>query len=132
MENIFNTISKSERKSNIELLRIILMFMIILFHMLAHGGKIHKLSNGSFYTTDNTPIFLFVFSFLSFAVNCFVFISGYYGIKVRLKTILSLIFQGVFYGTSPNVPALSHEKICSCNSALLPIHVFFVAGKPKE
>lgn len=71
--------------------------MIVLFHMLAHGGKIHRLASDSYEVTDNTTLFLLVFSLLSFAVNCFVFISGYYGIKFKLRTVISFIVQGFFY-----------------------------------
>ena len=87
MENKLTTNRK--RESNIELLRIVLMLMIIVHHMIVHGLQSNDLSKNRVYITLN------VFSVI--AVNCFVFISGYYGIKFKIKTLVSFIIQAIFY-----------------------------------
>ena len=63
------------RFSNIELLRIVLMIMIVLWHLLVHG-KYHVF----FIQLDIVRLCWFVSSFNSFFfhVNTFVFISGYF------------------------------------------------------
>lgn len=93
-----NTKVKQPRELNVELLRIVLMIMIVCHHFLMRGRGLHLL-----YTSESTHINhdalqgLFIDSFLIMTVNCFIFISGYYGIKFRVKTILSLFIQAVTY-----------------------------------
>ena len=63
-----------KRNSNIELLRVIVAFMIILLHCLGvYGGVIKNLEKWSI----NFYIAIFLQSFSIIAVNCFVFITGY-------------------------------------------------------
>lgn len=72
--------------------------MIVCHHFLMRGRGLHLL-----YTSESTHINndalqgLFIDSFLIMTVNCFIFISGYYGIKFRIKTILSLFIQAFTY-----------------------------------
>jgi len=72
--------------------------MIVCHHFLMRGRGLHLL-----YTSESTHINndalqgLFIDSFLIMTVNCFIFISGYYGIKFRIKTILSLLIQAITY-----------------------------------
>lgn len=79
---------KPQRDSNIELLRIILMVMVIIHHFV-----IRAVADG----WTETAVFMFLNTFAIIAVNCFIFISGYYGIKFKLKTLMSFVLQGVFY-----------------------------------
>lgn len=91
-------ITKAPREQNIEALRIVLMIMIVCHHFLMRGRGLHLLyTSGS--TTINADALhgLFIDSFLIMTVNCFVFISGYYGIKFRIHTVLSLFIQAVTY-----------------------------------
>lgn len=67
---------KLERNSNIELLRIVLMFMVILLHF--NNGSMGGAFN---YVTDvqiNSFILYLLESFSICAVNCFMVISGYF------------------------------------------------------
>lgn len=71
---------KSMRSSNFELLRILAMFMIILFHIQLHGPQNH-LNDGIF----SSPVFLKKFLILEFGVplgmignGLFFMISGYF------------------------------------------------------
>lgn len=89
---------KTARNSNIELLRIILMFMVILLHF--NNGEM----GGAFNYVENKPLnsfILYFFESLSIcAVNCFMLISGYflaYNKTVKLSKILDLLFIVILY-----------------------------------
>lgn len=58
---------------------------------------------------DNTGLYiseLLLTSLFFVGVNCFVFISGYYGVKFKSKTIVSLVIQALFYSISIAIFAL--------------------------
>ena len=85
---------KIARNSNIELLRIILMFMVILLHF----------NNSAFNYVENKSANSFVLYLLESlsicAVNCFMLISGYflaYNKSVKLSKILDLLFIVILY-----------------------------------
>lgn len=82
--------SKTMRDSNIELLRLVLMLLIVTMHVFLYQLAI--IGSPSAYLTNS-----FLACFCIAAVNCYVFISGYYGIKVRLKSFLSFVLQTLFY-----------------------------------
>ncbi|MGY0037222.1 acyltransferase family protein [Pedobacter sp. NJ-S-72] len=89
---------KQHRELNIELLRIVLMIMIVCHHFLMRGRGLHLLyTSESTHINDDALHGLFIDSFLIMTVNCFIFISGYYGIKLRVKTVLSLLVQAITY-----------------------------------
>lgn len=81
------------RQSNIELLRIVTMFFILILHVNIKGlwGNIEEdfplLNIGS----------NFAESFAVIAVNCFILISGYFQINFKISSITRLLFQCVFY-----------------------------------
>lgn len=87
----------NERKSNIELLRIIAMIMIVVFHCnyysLGVPGKEEIISSPllSFWR-------VFAEQICVVGVNVFVLISGWFGIKPSLKGLCSLLFQVFFWG----------------------------------
>lgn len=84
------------RKSNIELLRIVAMIFVLILHA-------NSLSNGLPNIEDviSNPVASFtrlsVQTFTNVAVNVFVLISGWFGIKFSLKGITNILFQCVFY-----------------------------------
>lgn len=85
-----------ERQSNIELLRIVLMTMIVLSHLIIHGYPASDFVFTSGALTDNLwKVFLYVLC--SGAVDCFMFIAGYWGIKLNDKRLFAYIFQISFY-----------------------------------
>lgn len=89
--------NQNKRQSNIELLRIVLMLFIIVHHLLYH---VLELYNPVFLLTGaKSKVFLGLGleSLSIMSVNTFIFISGYYGINMRLKGFLSLWTQAVFY-----------------------------------
>jgi acyltransferase family len=97
------------RNSNIEVLRLIAMFFIVLSHIL----------KGSFQTLDtnliegtlsSNSIFLVdsVLSSLTCAgvgVDLFVLISGYFSIRFKLKSFVQLLFQILFYSLGVTIIA---------------------------
>jgi len=88
---------KATRDSNIELLRVVLMLMIIGYHLIVHGAKVGG-PDGDYTIAGYTSVaYLLLKCFLVIAVNCFVFISGYYRINFRMGTVVSLILQTSFY-----------------------------------
>ena len=92
-----------ERKSNIELLRIVCMLMIILWHINIGFGGDKNLATFSLGNIINAVTVV--------GVNCFVLISGYFGIKFRLKALISLLLQCLFYSIVISVAC--HETIGS-------------------
>ncbi len=85
-----------QRLSNIELLRIISMLMILALHV-----NFFLLGSPSTNEISNNPIGAFSRTFFEFvcivAVNVFVLISGWFGIKVKKKGLLSFLYQILFF-----------------------------------
>ena len=90
--------AKLERNSNIELLRIVLMFMVILLHF--NNGTM----GGAFNYVTDMPVNSFILYLLEYfsicAVNCFMIISGYflaYNKTVKLSKVFDLLFIVILY-----------------------------------
>ena len=85
------------RSSNMELLRIVAMFLILGIHALglAHGGL------PSVKYTQDTPLgtlfFFFSYGACCVGVNVFVLISGWFGIRFKWQSLCKLIFQVLFF-----------------------------------
>lgn len=86
-----------QRNSNIELLRICCMLMVTMLHF-NHCSNTHFLSFPDIIEVGDKWAFLLE-SFCIVAVNCFVLISGYFGIKLKGKSILKLYLQCLVMGT---------------------------------
>ena len=82
------------RNSNFELMRIISMLFIILWHILIHGH---------FFNNCENPSLKIIFAIILFAiaihVNSFIILTGYYqsNSKFKLRKLISIIFQVIFY-----------------------------------
>lgn len=85
------------RKSNIELLRILCMFFVVIMHFNNHGcnksiiyflGDLN-LQNGIGHLIESITMV---------AVNCYVLISGYFGMSFKVKSLLKLYLQCFFIG----------------------------------
>jgi hypothetical protein len=118
------TSTKSEtikgRFSNIELLRIVLMIMIVLWHLLVHG-KYHVFSSN---WTLSDYVDLSVLSILFFHVNTFVFISGYFGVSYKPKKIFSFYITCLLCSLVGVVLAVIHgtyDPLQLLNAILMPI-----------
>lgn len=80
---------KSERKSSLELLRILCIFGIIFMHVM--GGLKDNLN------FVNGQIDLFANSIFNAGVTIFILISGYFGIKLKKEKMFKLWFMIFFY-----------------------------------
>lgn len=86
---IHNT-NKKQRSSNFELLRIVCMLLIICGHIvMVHGYD--EVGDSSWYIKQ------VVNPFCTIAVNVFVLISGYFGIKLDTKKLWKLNWMVTFY-----------------------------------
>lgn len=96
---------KGKRQANFELLRIAAMLMIISLHYLVKGGVV---LSAPFVAKEN-PVGVLAWlieAFCIVAVNCYVLISGYFGMESVWKPgrVVSLLCQVLFY--SLLIPAL--------------------------
>lgn len=96
-----STISPSPRtrNSNIELLRLLCMLMVVVLHFNNHGANTGIVNMPSELTSSLSWGFL-VESLCIVAVNCFVLISGYFGISLRLRSLIKFYLQCFFIGLS--------------------------------
>lgn len=97
-----------KRNSSVELLRIILMIMIVIWHLSVHGY--HIIATGRAIPQTQISSYYIFNAFTCCAVNCFMFISGFYGLKFKMNTFLRLLAQVYFYTL-----ALSLISICFIN-----------------
>lgn len=88
--------SEIRRSSNIELLRILAMFQVLILHTLFLSIGTPSQSQ-CINASGEAFIRLFLQSLSIVAVNVFIFISGWFGIKPTLKKLLSLLFQVFFF-----------------------------------
>lgn len=104
------------RESNFELMRVISMLLIVMYHILVHGNYINNCSQESLKT-----FYTIVDFFTLVHVNSFVLLSGYFQSKnhFKLHKLLSLFIQVIFYsevllvvaskiGTATNVTVAMH------------------------
>lgn len=80
-----------ERNSNIELLRIICMIFIIGGHLIMYHSVDFTIGTSDYYISN------IMRSFFMCAVNTFVIISGYFGIKFNLKKLIKLDIKVIAY-----------------------------------
>lgn len=89
------TVHSYNRSSNIELLRIVSMFLVLLIHYIPSRTlpTSATLIDNPFGTLFNLEL-----RSISFVcVNCFILISGYFGIHWKLKSFSNLLFQILFW-----------------------------------
>ena len=86
-----------ERKSNLELFRIISMILIIAHHYMMHSGLLTVTPHN---LTSANSIYLYLFGMWGkVGINCFVLITGYFMCQSRITTYkyLKMLFQVVSY-----------------------------------
>ena len=88
---------KKTRDSNMELLRLVAMLLVMMVH--ASYRALPKPTPDSI-SDDPVSLFLQISteSFTIMSVNVFVMLSGWYGIHLRWKRLLELLFQVFFFG----------------------------------
>lgn len=87
--------NSSERNYGIDLLKIVSMFMVVIIHILGHGGVLeHALD-----LTLNDTVAWFIKILVYPAVNLFALTTGYLCVnkKFKLKNIINLWFTAFFY-----------------------------------
>lgn len=84
-----NSSYSPNRNSNVELLRFLLMNMILIWHIFVHGFGFE----GDNAAPDAVQYLLMVITASS--VNCFMLISGYYGIRFSLDKLLKIVLQAL-------------------------------------
>jgi len=84
---------KKVRESNYELMRIMAMFAIVLWHTIMHGKAIDVANNEAYI------VLRFIFYLCIIHVNLFVMVSGYYQVssKFNLKKIFNILIEVLFY-----------------------------------
>ena len=88
-------IEKRERDSNMELLRIIAILLVMVLH--ADFASLSVPSLEQCHDSLLTSFFRFFIEGLSVvAVNVFVLLSGWYGIKPSFKKMIEFMFQTLF------------------------------------
>lgn len=110
--------SSQTRHQGIGLLRILSMLFVVLFHI-----NLNVILRNSETSEFLKYIAIAGNSLVAVAVNCFVLISGYFGIRVRVKSFLGLFFQTEFYSVIALVIAilcLGYQFVIP--SGLVPFH----------
>lgn len=74
-----------KRASNFELLRIVAMIFVVLFHISLHAQH-HELASYPYITGATTT-----------GVNLFILISGYFGIKLKWRSLLNMLSALTIY-----------------------------------
>ena len=78
------------RQSNFELMRIISMFMIVLWHCISHTNILGR-------TSGNLNLLLeLIFMFTAVHVNSFILLSGYFGFKNEFNIIKEEQTEGIY------------------------------------
>ena len=85
------------RQSNIELLRIISMLMILMVHFTGATFPLPPKATLTHFCDINSIAKILMESFSIIGVNCFVLISGYFGIKPSVKGVVNFILWCAFY-----------------------------------
>lgn len=88
---------RKQRDSNIELYRIVCMFLIVVHHFVFHSGLTDIIQSQP---TSTKSFYLLAFGLWGkTAVNCFVIITGYYMCKshITMRKFLKLFLQIAFY-----------------------------------
>ena len=87
-----------KRNYGVDGLRILAMYMVVLLHMMGHGGILAQAAGDGV----KHAVAKYLDTAAYCAVNCYALISGYVGVKRRFKwsRILSLWLQVAFYGVS--------------------------------
>lgn len=78
------------------MLRYLLMFFIVIWHSLVHGIGLTNIGGIPDFGIKYLPS-LIICSIVCVSVDCFMFISGYFGIRFTWKGFISIVFSCLFY-----------------------------------
>lgn len=113
---------KEDRKSNIELLRIVAMLLIILVHLLGKTSAVNDVARNSLFYY----LIWFLYGACGMGNNVLIIVSGYFWNKTRFKLnkILELWFRVFFYSVALTLVAkyvMKIELISGLRQACLPL-----------
>lgn len=91
------TVSCKQRNSTIELLRFAFMFLIVVLHAYGHGYHLDYEAIYSLGAEPSTALHLSIFSLGKIGVTGFMFISGYYGIRMNRRKWTAMMAMMAFY-----------------------------------
>lgn len=112
------------RQSNFELLRIVAIWGIVLHHLIINGISTVGY-NQEFHADNNSMSLLFINSILVGSVNCFVLISGWFGIKVSIRTIIRLLCDCMIFALT----GILITFFMTSDSSLLNLSILWDNGK---
>lgn len=92
-----NTSQNNDRESNIELFRIVATFMIIVVHCNGWFLKLEGINSWYDGGIDRAITRTFIQSVTCIGVDCFILISGYFGIRPKLSSLFNLYTLLVFF-----------------------------------
>lgn len=84
------------RNTNVEILRLVLMIFICFWHVIVHGYGFKNFGESNYTLNTNIWITLFFCTLFSPATYCFMFISGWFGIKFSTKKFIYFCAIGLF------------------------------------
>lgn len=93
---MYNCMEK-RRNSSIETLRLFFMYCIVIYHTFIHGSHFNFKWIYSLGADFSTSWYLAIYSLSTLGVSGFMFISGYYGVKMSYKKLFYIIFTSFFY-----------------------------------
>ncbi len=116
-----------ERQGNIELLRILCMFFVMMFHF-----NLNVILRNDETSQDLNYVALLVNSLVVVAVNTYVLISGFFSIKVKTKSLLNYLVQTEFYAFIAIIvfivySSFTNETLVS-KSVVVGLHPFHPIG----
>lgn len=89
--------TKKLRNTNVEVLRMLVMFGILLWHVTVHGYNLAHMEKYNMLTIEHDFMNSLSVALFVPCVDLFVLISGYYGIKFSFKTLAKFEGQAIFY-----------------------------------
>lgn len=125
-------ISKTDRQINLDVLRVLSMLLIILFHSIIHSGVLEAMEiDGGFVHI----VEYFFYAITQVCVNLYVLISGYFLVNSKFKVakLIQLWLEVVFYSLvqrlifiALGVKAFSVASVISCFFPVITGRYWFV------
>jgi len=122
---------KKTRNANMDILRIISMFLIVFLHSIDHSGVLESVKQG----TVMYHYVYFGYCLAQVCVNCFVLLSGYFMIesKFRPSKLVQLWIEVVFYSVvirliffATGLKAFSFASLISCFIPVITGRYWFI------
>lgn len=88
--------NKLSRNTNVEILRLLLMISICFWHVIVHGYGFKYFGEPNYSLNTNIRTTLFLCTLFAPATYCFMFISGWFGIRFSLKKFIYFCSIGLF------------------------------------